>query len=192
VSATARRLAHPGLECDEVVVGLATAVSGAQGWELWQHLDDAALPLFGLCGRPLEEQADGIWTAVTRALAVFRSDADGTGTVLLDRALSGGGAHTLLLAACGHGIARRAGLRSAVAQSRRGWWTALLDDNAFLPIGYGQPAAQSAAEFRGCCAHRVAHAMLEQLRRQHGSAPTPQARRAGVLRAAVMCGHEEL
>jgi hypothetical protein len=149
---------------------------------------------------PLEAQADAVWTAVTERLGVCRSggvDGSHTGTVLLDRALSGEPAHPLLPAACGHELARRAGLRSAVARTRRGWWTALLGEDAFLPIGYGEPAADSADEFRRCCAHQVAFAMLDELCRDDTAMVAPGAvRRAGVLRAgvpraALMCGHDE-
>jgi hypothetical protein len=162
---------------------------------LWERLDDAARPLFGLAGAPLEAQADAVWTAVTERLGVCRSDGVGgsrSGTVLLDRALSGESAQLLLLAACGHELARRAGLRSAVARTRRGWWTALLAEDAFLPIGYGEPTPSSAAEFRGCCAHQVAFATLEVLCHDDTALVAPGAvRRAGVLRAALMCGHDE-
>jgi hypothetical protein len=162
---------------------------------LWERLDDAARPLFGLAGAPLEAQADAVWTAVTERLGVCRSDGVGgsrSGTVLLDRALSGESAQLLLLAACGHELARRAGLRSAVARTRRGWWTALLAEDAFLPIGYGEPTPSSAAEFRGCCAHQVAFATLEVLCHGDTALVAPGAvRRAGVLRAALMCGHDE-
>jgi hypothetical protein len=94
--------------------------------------------------------------------------------------------------AAGHELARRAGLRSAVARTGRAWWTALVAEDVFLPIGYGQPAADSAAEFRGCCAHRVAFAMLDELCRDDTALVGPGAvRRAGVLRTALMCGHDE-
>jgi hypothetical protein len=97
----------------------------------------------------------------------------------------------LLLAAAGYELARRAGLRSAVARTRREWRTALLADDAFLPIGYGEPAADGADEFRGCCAHQVAFAMLEVLCAV-GMVAGAAARRAEVLRAALACGHDEL
>jgi hypothetical protein len=96
--------------------------------------------------------------------------------------LSSGLAHPLLLATLAHELARRAGIRSAVARYGNSFWTALISDDAYLPIGFGPPAPLAAQELRACCAHHIAREMLSAIA---ATAPAAQARRADQLRLAV-------
>lgn len=157
ITASARLLQQPDLAHDQAMIAIATAIDGADPHAMWDRLDEAAIPLFRVARGDLRAQARALAEAITDGLGL--SAAPG-GPLLLNQAFAERSADPLLLAGVGHELARHAGLRSAVACSRSGYWTALLTDDAFLPVGFGEPNPLSAAELRACCAHRVAHEIL--------------------------------
>jgi hypothetical protein len=111
-------LQQPDLAYDQAMITLATTINGADPHALWDHLDEAAIPLFRVARDDLRAQAAALAQAITDGLGLGASPG---GPLLLDQALTERTADPLLLAAIGHELARHAGLRSAVACSRSGY-----------------------------------------------------------------------
>jgi hypothetical protein len=58
-------LTSPELAHDQAMIGLAAAIDGANPHDLWERLDAAALPMFGLGRSGLREQAAALAETIT-------------------------------------------------------------------------------------------------------------------------------
>jgi hypothetical protein len=180
-NALRRLLENPELHHDEALIGLAVVLGDADSHELWACLDDACRPLFGLAAGDLHEQAEALADVTTNRLGLT-SATGGYETLLLNHALANRAAHPMLLATLGRELARHAGLDSLVARSSTDYWTVLIQEDTFLPIGYSPHCGLSASKLRACCAHEIAY---ETLLAVAATAPRDKARQANQLRAVM-------
>ncbi len=180
-NALRRLLENPELRHDEALIGLAAVFGDADARELWDCLDDASRPLFGLAWGDLHEQAEALSDVMTNQLGLT-AITGGYETLMLNRALSSHAAHPVLLATLGGELARHAGLDSLVARSSTDYWTVLIQEDMFLPIGYSPHCAPTASKLRSCCAHEIAYLALLEIT---ASAPLDKAQQADLLRAGM-------
>jgi len=162
----ADELSNPLLEHDTLLIAVATAFGTATGPEqLWEWLDDAARPLFGVRANGLRDRAGALATLMTSELG-FVASPYGYEGLLLDEAIATRSAHPMLLATVGHELARRAGWRSLTAWTPGRYWTVLTADGYFAPIAYdadGAPLDPSHLLF--CCPHDLSYAILTAIAR---------------------------
>ena len=158
------RLARPGL-CHGEMLGCMVEVFGQRD-SVWvsDWLDEASRPLFGAGRLGLGEQASMLTELLADELGLL-PDVDDHRGLLLDHAVRVGTAHPLLLATLGHELGRRAGLHVHVCTAQRAWWTALVDDQAYVLVGCGAEPAAGDPKLRLRCPHQVAFAALMQLMR---------------------------
>ncbi|MGA9316406.1 MAG: hypothetical protein WBV77_17475 [Solirubrobacteraceae bacterium] len=179
-------LRSPSLEVSSALISIATALVGCDTRRVLDTLDNAAIDLFGAQPLPLQAQAQRLGYALANTLALTPGSTDHRG-LLIDQALSRRQAHPVLIAAIGHELARRAGLRSQLCVTAEGWWTALIDQDRVILVGSGdRDLPASTSNVRYACPHQLAGVILSQLARHRGQ---PWSDRASQLERSLPLCH---
>jgi len=184
-SSAARLLATPRLQHDQAQAALAASFSVTAISAPGELLDRASLPLFGIGGLDLREQAHALAEQLTNGLCLS-PDRRHHRALLIDHALTHRSAHPLQIAVIGHELARRAGVASFVGICEGEPWTVVRGDGEMALVGPAALAGRpGAGAVRPRCAHQIARAVLAEL---GAAAPPDSARRAERLMAALPCG----
>ena len=184
-SSAARLLRMPGLQHDQAQAALAASFSVTAVEAPGALLDAASLPLFGIGGLGVQEQAHALADQLTNGLCLSPDRSDHR-ALLIDHALTHRHAHPWQIAVIGHELARRAGVASFVAICEGQPWTVVRGLDSMALVGPASIAGRPRpGEVRARCAHQVARAVLTQIQ---ATAPPDSARRAGRLLGALPCG----
>lgn len=160
----ARELRSPGLQHDEALARIAAILGGAPREAPQERLDELSRPIFGAAGADATEQAHALAELLTDRLGLL-PDHDDHRALLIDHALESRRAHPILIAAIGHELARRAGVRSFVGSCAKAPWLVVKGENGLALVGSADlPAAPTAGAIYRHCPHEVAYSVLARIR----------------------------
>ncbi len=150
------------------------------------HLDELALPLFGLAGGD-HRTAAGRLAAVLDSEPGFDADRTSVSALWLDRVLQTRRGHPLILAALAAEVGRRAGLEVHVLSAPTGWYAGLADGERLWLVDATMDGRRADPwSLRPHCAHELAFAALMGLSdRFERAGDTRQAGRAALLRSRL-------
>ena len=147
------------------------------------HLDELALPLFGLASGELRSAA----SVLAGVLDGYDPDRTSVASLWLDVALEACAGHPLVLAAIAAEVGRRAGLAVQVLSSPAGWYAGLADGERLWLVDTTLDGRRADPwSLRRHCAHELAFAALLGLAERYERAGDHQrAGRAAELRSRL-------
>lgn len=148
---------------DRILLALADEFRPADGAGALDQLDELARGLFGIASLSIEEAGTHLIAAVRRD--GFAPGAPRVEGLMLDRVLRDRRGHPALLAAVYHEVARRAGMRVSLFTAGRDWFVGSEEAGEPLLVAHRHlpPRPATSLNLRRCCAHGLAHGVLDEL-----------------------------